>query len=262
MTQSAVSAWPAAPEAPEASVAYVQISDYFGMIFHRGVAASSCPSCHTVNRGRVTRCRACGEAMPSAADEQIEASPPRSTNGKADLFFSSSRPLRNVLLLVLAPALLLSSVFVVWQLSRAGSRTLSEPARLAQAHPVAPSVPLPALVPRKQPQEIAKATPEISAGPKNVAPWPEEPAAQNDGDSDGTVAASSSSSTRKASSHPRAVRVTSDPLAACRSQGFFARAICINTRCAEPGASRFGQCRQALRQRKIDEARRNPTLVG
>lgn len=261
MTQFAASAWPAAQEA---SVAYVQISDYFGMIFHRGVAASSCPSCHTVNRGRVTRCRACGEAMPSAVDEQIEASLPQGAYGKANLFLSNSRPLRNVLLLVLAPALLLSSVFVVWQMSRAGSRTLSEPARLVQAHPVAPnaSVPLPTLGPRKQLQEIAMITPEISPGPTNVAPWPEEPAARSDDDSDGALAAPSSSSTRKASSRPRNVRVTSDPLAACRSQGFFARAICINTRCAEPGASRFGQCRQALRQRKIDEARRNPTLMG
>jgi hypothetical protein len=138
---------------------------------------------------------------------------------------------------------------------------------LAQVHPVAPNVPLPALAPRKQLQEIAMAAPEISASTKSVAPLPEEPAAQSSGDSDGTVAApspssSSPSSTRKASSHPGAVRATSDPLAACRSQGFFARAICINTRCAAPGASRFGQCRQALRQRKIDEARRNPTLVG
>jgi len=201
--------------------------------------------------------------MPSAVDEQIEASPPQDTHGMADLFFSNSRPLRNVLLLVLAPALLLSSMFVLWQLTRAGTRTLSEPARLAQVHPVAPDVPLPALAPRKQLQEIAMATPEIRASTKNVAPGPEEPAAQSSGDSEGTVAAPSpSSSTRKASSHPGAVRVTSDPLAACRSQGFFARAICINTRCAAPGASRFGQCRQALRQRKIDEARRNPTLVG
>lgn len=256
MTQSAVSAWPAAPDT---SVAYVEISDYFGMIFHRGVAASSCPSCHTVNRGRVTRCHACGEAMPSAVDEQIEASLPRGANGKADLLLTHSRPLRNVLLLVLAPAVLLSSGFVGWQMSRA--RTPSEPARWAQVQPVTPTVPLPSLGPRKQLQEIAMTTPEINPSAANVAPWPEEPAARGDDDSE-ALAAPSSSSPRKASSRPRTVRVTSDPLAACRSQGFFARAICINTRCAEPGASRFGQCRQALRQRKIDEARRNPTLMG
>jgi hypothetical protein len=258
-TQSAVSAWPAAPEA---SVAYVEISDYFGMIFHRDVTAASCPSCHTVNRGRVTRCRACGEAMPSAVDEQIEAPLPRGANSKADLFLSNSRPLRNVLLLVLAPAVLLSSAFVGWQMSRAASTTLSEPARLVQAHPIAPNAPLPALGLRKQLQEIAMTTPEASPSVTNVAPWPEEPAVKSGDYSDGKVAAPSSFSTRKAQSRPRAVRVTSDPLAACRSQGFFARAICINTRCAEPGASRFGQCRQAIRQRKIDEARRNPTLMG
>jgi hypothetical protein len=257
ITQSAASAWPAVPDA---SVAYVEISDYLGMIFHRSVAAASCPSCHTVNRGRVTRCRACGEAMPSAVDEQIEAPLPRDTVGKAD--FSTSRPLPNVLLLVLTPALLLSAAFGVWQMSRAGSKTVSEPATLAQAHPVAPRVPLAALGLRKQLQEIAMNAPEISRGETNVAPWPEEPAAQSDDNSGAALAAPSTSSTRKVSSHPRAERITSDPLAACRSQGFFARAICINARCAEPGASRFGQCRQALRQRKIDEARRNPTLMG
>lgn len=267
MTEFAASAWPVAPDT---NIAYAEISDYLGLMFHKGVATASCPSCHTVNRGCVTRCRACGEAMPTGVDEQIDTSSSRHAARKGELLNSNYRPLRNVLFLVLTPAVLLSSMFVGWEMSRSASRTVPEvaqTARVARAQTVAPNLsPPPSTLqaPRKL-QEIALVTPERDRSEADAAPRPQESTVEAEDDDAGALSPRSSSSVpRKASnaSRSRAVRATSDPLAACRDQVFFARAICINTRCAEPGASRFGQCRQALRQRKIDEARRNPTLVG
>lgn len=208
--------------------------------------------------------------MPTGVDEQIDTSSPRHAARKGELLNSNYRPLRNVLFLVLTPAVLLSSMFVGWEMSRSASRTVPEvaqTARVARAQTVAPNLsPPPSTLqaPRKL-QEIALVTPERDRSEADAAPRPQESTVEAEDDDAGALSPRSSSSVpRKASngSRSRAVRATSDPLAACRDQVFFARAICINTRCAEPGASRFGQCRQALRQRKIDEARRNPTLVG
>jgi hypothetical protein len=61
---------------------------------------------------------------------------------------------------------------------------------------------------------------------------------------------------------PAVVRRSEDPVAGCSGGNFFSRAICVNSRCADPKAARLGACREAVRQRRIDEARRNPTLVG
>jgi hypothetical protein len=51
-------------------------------------------------------------------------------------------------------------------------------------------------------------------------------------------------------------------VASCGGLNFLSRAVCMNNVCAQPGMSRSGQCVDAVRQRRLDEARRNPTLVG
>jgi hypothetical protein len=54
----------------------------------------------------------------------------------------------------------------------------------------------------------------------------------------------------------------SDPLAGCRSLNFFARAICMNDTCAQRQFARHSACGTVLAQRRVDEARRNPTLLN
>ena len=51
-----------------------------------------------------------------------------------------------------------------------------------------------------------------------------------------------------------------DPAALCQSYSFVAKAICMTNSCAQPGMANHAQCRQVLAQRRVDEARRNPTL--
>ncbi|WP_218509186.1 hypothetical protein [Variovorax sp. dw_308] len=70
---------------------------------------------------------------------------------------------------------------------------------------------------------------------------------------------------RQAVSPPQHVPGTqsaSAQLARCDEMNFFARAMCVNRTCAQPSAARATSCAQPIRQRRLDEARRNPTLVG
>jgi len=53
-----------------------------------------------------------------------------------------------------------------------------------------------------------------------------------------------------------------DPLASCRPLNFFARAICMNDTCAQRQFARHSACGTVLAQRRVDEARRNPTLLN
>jgi hypothetical protein len=70
-----------------------------------------------------------------------------------------------------------------------------------------------------------------------------------------------------ASSPPRPTpasyaRGGSDPLAMCRGRDPFTRAICMNNSCAQRASASHPGCADVLRQRRLDEARRNPTLLN
>ncbi|MEJ8822168.1 hypothetical protein WKW80_08955 [Variovorax humicola] len=55
---------------------------------------------------------------------------------------------------------------------------------------------------------------------------------------------------------------TSARVARCEEMNFLSRAVCMNRECAQPSAVHMSSCAQAIRQRRLDEARRNPTQVG
>ncbi|MDM0059250.1 hypothetical protein [Variovorax fucosicus] len=57
-------------------------------------------------------------------------------------------------------------------------------------------------------------------------------------------------------------RGTWGQLASCGSLNFISRAICMNNACAQPALGRSRSCADAVRQRRVDEARRNPMLMG
>lgn len=50
------------------------------------------------------------------------------------------------------------------------------------------------------------------------------------------------------------------PLAHCVGFNFFERAICLNNRCAQASSASHPECAEILRQRRLEEARRNPTM--
>ncbi|MEJ7687419.1 MAG: hypothetical protein WKG52_10720 [Variovorax sp.] len=51
-------------------------------------------------------------------------------------------------------------------------------------------------------------------------------------------------------------------VASCGSLNFLSRAVCLNNVCAQADLTGSRPCADAVRQRRIDEARRNPTLMG
>jgi hypothetical protein len=53
-----------------------------------------------------------------------------------------------------------------------------------------------------------------------------------------------------------------DPLALCSGFTFVAHAVCMNNRCAERTIARHPQCVKAVRQRRVDEARRDPIMAN
>ena len=57
-------------------------------------------------------------------------------------------------------------------------------------------------------------------------------------------------------------RSAQGPLALCDGRNFIAHAVCVNNRCAQPGSAQLSQCKQPLRQRRQDEARRNLFLMN
>jgi hypothetical protein len=102
--------------------------------------------------------------------------------------------------------------------------------------------------------EVAIVAPSGSSAAAAGAGAPPAQAAAADG--------SAPTRTRKVAAQTAPSRAERDPLAACSGSNFFARAICVNSRCADPRSAHLGQCREAIRQRQIDEARRNPNLMG
>ena len=254
----AVSGWPERPEEP---VAYLQVTDFVRMLRRRtDVVGPTCPSCHTVNRGRVPPCRACGESMPSRIDERIEDPPAPDASDKAG--FPEARALRSVLRLTLGPSLVLFVAFASWYAFRTESRTRYEPSASTMSIRAASVMPHAAPPPKGDPLRVAVVDAGAISLDVKTQPRLEEPQTKNDDEPVVRPSTATTFSPQKSANRPRAARLEPDPLAACRSRTFLARAVCVNARCAEPRASRFGECREALRQRRIDEARRNPTLLG
>jgi hypothetical protein len=60
----------------------------------------------------------------------------------------------------------------------------------------------------------------------------------------------------------QAAMSTAAKVARCDRMNFFFRAVCVNNECAQPSSAHASSCVAINRQRRLDEARRNPTMVG
>jgi hypothetical protein len=227
---------------------------------------AKCDFCQTLNHRFALRCDACSGKLPAAygaARSLAQDAPTARWTPRGRPAGRSAREMANVLVWVLAMPVLLFVGFVLWQQAwMKGAHTVSSPAEsVATTVDAAPSASLPGAV-----------APLIVADPQ---------ALEAEGAPDRTREAAASSrparqaearepvaaARRPSARHDRlpavaAWRPESDPTAACEGRMFFLRAICLNQRCAEPENARHPRCVAVVRQRLIDEARRNPTLVG
>jgi len=109
------------------------------------------------------------------------------------------------------------------------------PAAPAEAAPTASTPPKPpaARQVRKQPPAAAAPQPAAEAPPPAVAPAP-----------------------------PPAPAAPAEPAAMCGDRNFIARAQCMAAQCLKPEFKAHAQCEAVRRQQRIEEEKRNPTLIN
>lgn len=257
------------PLNPVPAVAFGDFVDFARYLRSRS-AADVCDACNTINPASATFCKGCSGKMPAfyAAMERHRDDTPAKRSAVAAV--RSHRGLAFMAYGLAGVLLVLGAAFGPW-LVGATLMTYLEPhdrqvpaamaaAQEADFEPVSmvfdrDSVPLDAgagagevaaplfgntdAEPSPRPSVAART--EHRAVPAGAPLQPRAPVART----------------------PRGGTVTSTAsIGACGDLDFLSRAICLNNRCAQGALSHSAQCAPVLRQRRIDEARRNPLLAG
>lgn len=224
-----------------------------------------CMACRTINRASAVVCKGCDGKLPAfyaAAHGSGEAAPDTDAapvaRGRALL-----APLRGPWATVLGVGLVLVTLytaFALWYAAHSSATRQPVPAPQLSARPVAPAaVPSPARTVDALNITLSSDGPvESPSSPRravHAAPHQARPAAP----------------LRKTAEAPAAIhhanastfrRAGAGPLAMCSGLNLFARAICMNNSCAQRASAHHPQCAKVLRQRRLDEARRNPALFN
>jgi len=221
---------------PASAVAFGNVIDLAR--FRQGSAgAEVCGACNTINPGSAKFCKGCTGKLPAfyASVGRGETAPAR--------VVSQGPTLRRHRLAVAA----LWGVAVLVALFEAFGPRQAEPLRAGQPHEIGVAeVQLPAaeLLPGAAPMSTVTQATADAGQPGSLRRSP-----------------SASTSSRAAASSFSRSDVPS-PLARCGGMNFFSHAVCMNNTCAQPALRRSPQCVDVVRQRRLDEARRNPTLIG
>ncbi|MBB3178669.1 hypothetical protein [Variovorax sp. Sphag1AA] len=278
LVTSANSIWPTA--AP--SVAYAQLGDLVEIMLHpKDAVFATCGFCQTLNRRGAARCRACGGSfLASDESEQLDADEADAeqsgenavTDGKSfdRPEFSDMPALRSMLLLVLVPPIVMFLAFFAWnklRVSDAGPVGLPDRSSIesvftvpnASAQAMLPSIPQDERARHVQAKPEVRAPVERAAGNETPATVEGTNLAEIDAERDAQKM--TPVRPRPVPSH-QPLRLQANPVAACSGYSFIARAVCVNKSCAQPRAAQHAECREANRQRRIDESRRNPVLMG
>jgi hypothetical protein len=159
---------------------------------------------------------------------------------------SVARPLRGFALLAMWTVVI--PVMVVTAFGPGDTGVASADRKPVQASPLAPTAAVAlALAPAPEPE-----APALVREDADATPTPAPAAPRRSARPPGRTAAPSNFARASAWG----------PLAQCAGLNFIFRAVCTNNRCAQPTARRSMQCAEPLRQRRLDEARRNPLLLG
>ncbi|MFH0132870.1 zinc ribbon domain-containing protein [Variovorax sp. VaC1] len=140
---------------------------------------------------------------------------------------------------------------------------VSEPAAAVVATPPVEAPPAPAAAePPVQPQVT---TPEAEAPPAPVVAPPPKPAVKPR--KQATAASSPPSAPEPsapavAATPPPAPAPAAEPMAMCGDRNFIARAQCMAAQCLKPEYKAHAQCEAVRRQQRIEEEKRNPTLIN
>ncbi len=236
-----------------------------------------CSACQTINRYSATVCKGCAGKLPAfytAAGAGHTSSASGAVGARAWVVRGARAftvPARWVTVVWVAVALItLFGAFGLWYAmysSAAGRAVPAQTSLQAIEAAAAPSLP-PSALPAARPTLTADALKSVAPPTGAVVNMPVEAPSSNSRQAVRAPTQARSDLQRRAWSppaEPRAVsvrHVETGPLAMCRDLPFIARAVCTNNYCAQRPNARHPQCAEPVRQRRLDEARRNPTLLN
>ncbi|MEJ8855557.1 hypothetical protein WKW79_13310 [Variovorax robiniae] len=218
---------------------------------------SVCEACQTINLASRRYCKGCTGKLPAyyATSEPPSASAQGPVPIKARRIPLASSCMGAFLIIIAAAA----------GIPLGESSPSASPAQRAMLQPLAPvELPEQAAVPvTVQPEPTTHAM--VESAPEPAFSATEEEEEESIAESPAERPSRKAAAVRRqaaAPQHAPSSQSASAQLARCDEMNFFARAMCVNRTCAQPGAARASSCAQPIRQRRLDEARRNPTLVG
>ncbi|VTU38949.1 hypothetical protein H6CHR_05349 [Variovorax sp. PBL-H6] len=225
--------------------------------------AEVCDACQTINARHARFCKGCDGKLPAYfAMVEGEAHP-------SPLIAGNDAQSRSSRYGILALVGLWGTVTAVALLLAHGPRDAGVPSRpLEHAALPAPIERAVAFVDPPAAAETARLAQRlvpVSATPTDAMPLlPTLEAAAPDLLPESLVAPRMGRTSSPVPAKPRPVRNAGveSPLARCGGLNFIARAVCMNNQCARPEMRRSASCVETVRQQRLDEARRNPTLMG
>lgn len=233
--------WPF-PAVADPMRAYIDLSGLVGLLWRRDRSQMQvCEFCRTAN-ALGARCAVCGTGQTPHPISSQEI-PDRSERGLEPV------PLRTIGLVAgrtLILPLLLFTAFFMWygihqQVQTHNAQEVQpKPQTTVASDPL--KVEVDSYATLAQPP-LVKASTSTTAPPRTVRFW-----------------STSTIPHRPVGTH----RISSGTAAlnSCADRNILMRAVCVNNVCAGPGQAQRTQCAEAVAQRRIDEDRRNPSLVN
>lgn len=216
-----------------------------------------CETCRTINKDSALFCKGCDGKLPAfyatgaVADSTAHAPGLEEERTPAMLTLAAS---------VLGFTAALGTMLALLGLWYGGGATVEAP-------PVSTAVSLPAVTPVHVASVVPVTLPALDASYHAAASKEDSAATALEDEQTATSGVKQARGVRKAWAQPPEQRVAfrrsaQGPLALCDGRNFIAHAVCVNNRCAQPGSAQLSQCKQPLRQRRQDEARRNLFLMN
>ncbi|VTU41049.1 hypothetical protein H4CHR_05783 [Variovorax sp. PBS-H4] len=225
--------------------------------------AEVCEVCRTINARHARFCKGCDGKLPAyfaAVEAETHPSP---------LITGNHARARSSRYALLALGGLWATVTAVALFLAHGPRDAGVPS-LPLEHAALPA-PIERAVALVDPPaaadtaRLAQGLLPVAATPADAPPlMPALEAAMPSSPPESPVTAKSARTSSPLASKPRLARSAGveTPIARCGGLNFVARAVCMNSECARPEMRRSAQCGETVRQQRLDEARRNPTLMG
>ena len=231
-----------------------------------------CSTCQTLNRRSAEMCKGCDGKLPAYYAGSGWVRPGAAATTPVSPAAPRFRVPAQWITVAWASALviLLFTAFGIWFERHTGAvRRPPLMDTVLRAAVAAPLVQLPAPMPPARPFQVDAEPLRAVSLPDEMGPQPVEVRPVSSTSTAGRSPAPGRHAVpKRLTPAPSTVsiaaspRMESDPIAHCRSRSLFARAVCANDTCARRALAHHPSCAQAVAQRRLDEARRNPVMLN